>query len=92
MRPHRVLLCFVLPASLLATFATTARAQWQVDGGPVCTAANVQTNPKIVSDGAWGAIIAWQDLRGGVAYDIYAQHILASGAADPAWPANGRAL
>ncbi len=91
MRPHRMLLWLVLP-SLLATSATTVRAQWQVDGGPVCTAVNTQAYPKVVSDGAGGAIIAWQDLRGGVAYDIYAQHILASGAVDPAWPADGRAL
>ena len=91
MRPHRMLLWFVLP-SLLATSATTVGAQWQVDGGPVCTAVNTQAYPKIVSDGAGGAIVTWQDLRGGVAYDIYAQHVLASGAVDPAWPADGRAL
>jgi hypothetical protein len=43
----------------------------------------------MVSDGAGGAIVAWQDFRSGVTYDIYAQHILASGVVDPAWPANG---
>lgn len=53
---------------------------------------NTQAYQKIVSDGGGGAIITWQDLRGGVAYDIYAQYALAAGALDPVWPANGRAL
>jgi len=92
LRPHRVMLCFVLPACLLATSATIARAQWHVDGGPVCTADDNQSNPRIVSDGAGGAIITWQDRRDGNAPDIYVQHVLASGATDPTWPANGRAL
>jgi len=76
----------------MALPAKAARAQWHVDGAPVCTALNVQVYPAIVADGSGGVIIAWQDLRGGVAYDVYAQHILASGAADPAWPADGRAI
>ncbi len=92
MRPHRMLLWFVLLPSLLATSATTVRAQWQIDGGPVCTAENNQVNPRVVSDGAGGTIITWQDLRDGNAPDIYAQHVLASGEVDPAWPADGRAL
>lgn len=92
MRPHRMLLCLALLPLLLATSTTTVRAQWQVDGGPVCTEENTQVYPKIVSDGAGGSIISWQDLRGGVTNDIYAQHVLASGALDPAWPAGGRAL
>ncbi|HEU4940716.1 MAG TPA: FlgD immunoglobulin-like domain containing protein [Candidatus Eisenbacteria bacterium] len=46
-----------------------------------------------VPDGAGGAIIAWQDGRSAVTEtDIFAQHVLASGAVDPAWPANGTAL
>lgn len=53
---------------------------------------NVQAYPRVVSDGAGGAIITWQDLRGGVAYDLYAQHVQASGFVDPAWPTDGAAL
>ncbi|HET9325671.1 MAG TPA: FlgD immunoglobulin-like domain containing protein [Candidatus Eisenbacteria bacterium] len=64
---------------------------WPADGRALCTAAGSQEYPKIVADGAGGAIITWRDDRG-VDADIYAQHVLASGAVDPAWPADGRAL
>ena len=65
---------------------------WPVDGRALCTAANDQFSPQLVSDGASGAIVAWRDARSGSFYDIYAQHVLASGLADPAWPADGRAV
>ena len=59
----------------------TGARQWQLDGVPVCTAANYQWNPLIVTDGAGGAIIVWSDWRTGVAsnYDIYAQRVDHSG-------------
>jgi hypothetical protein len=65
---------------------------WPANGRALCTAANSQYSPAIVADGAGGAIVTWYDYRGGIKYDIYAQHVLASGAVDPAWPADGRAL
>jgi hypothetical protein len=65
---------------------------WPVDGQGLCTAPGDQSFPKIVADGAGGAIITWQDLRGGLTADIYAQHVLSSGVVDPAWPVDGRAL
>ena len=74
---------------------TPAHAAWPnspFTNLPVCTSAGNQQNPQIVGDGAGGAITTWYDLRSGLSYDIYAQHVLASGAVDPAWPANGRAL
>src|SRR5262245_21931763 len=69
----------------------TVDPAWPVDGRALCTAANDQQSPTIVSDGAGGAIVTWQDGRSGND-DIYAQHVLGSGAVDGAWPANGRAL
>jgi hypothetical protein len=65
---------------------------WPANGLALCTAVNHQQSPTIVSDGAGGAIVTWQDQRISSFPDIYAQHALASGAVDPAWPANGRAL
>ncbi len=66
---------------------------WPAAGLAVCTTAEHQVDPRLVSDGANGAIIAWSDLRGGIgANDIYAQHVLAGGALDAAWPADGLAL
>lgn len=64
---------------------------WPLDGRVLCGAANEQSTPTIVPDGAGGAIVSWQDARGGP-MDIYAQRVLASGAVDPAWPLDGRAL
>src|SRR5262249_39003892 len=50
-------------------------------------------SPIIVADGRGGAIVAWLDLRSLVtAPDVFAQHVLANGVVDSAWPANGRAL
>jgi len=65
---------------------------WPADGRVLCGAANTQTYAAIVADGSGGAIVTWADLRSGTYYDIYAQHVLASGAADPTWPTNGRAV
>jgi hypothetical protein len=64
-------------------------AQWTANGVAICTATGTQEYPTIISDGAGGAIITWQDLRadGG---DIYAQRVNASGAVQ--WTANGVAI
>ncbi len=64
--------------------------QWAVDGVALCTVTGDQWEPKIASDGAGGAIVAWYDYRGGSTSDIYAQRVDASGAV--LWTANGVAL
>lgn len=61
---------------------------WPPYGLPVCTASGTQFLPVIVSDGADGAIVAWQDERASSS-NIYAHHVLATGETDPAWPVNG---
>jgi hypothetical protein len=65
---------------------------WPADGVAICTAADGQSQPDIVSDGAGGAIIVWIDRRGGNYTDIYAQRVTASGAIAAGWPAQGRAI
>lgn len=60
--------------------------QWAADGVPLSIAAQPQQSPQLVPDGAGGAIVVWQDHRGGSA-DIYAQRIDGSGAV--LWTANG---
>jgi hypothetical protein len=47
---------------------------WDPDGVPVCTITGTQANVDAVSDGAGGAIITWDDARGGPR-DIYVQRI-----------------
>ncbi len=94
--PHRALCSLSLGAALLAALTPIpVLAAWPHNPGinlPVSTAANSQSYPTITSDGAGGAIVTWVDFRTGTNDDIYAQHVLASGMVDPAWPANGRAL
>jgi hypothetical protein len=65
---------------------------WPALGAALCNAVNTQTALAMVSDGAGGAIVAWQDIRSGTTYDIYAQRVLASGVVDPSWPLDGRAI
>lgn len=63
---------------------------WTNGGIAICTSADKQTNPKIVSDGLGGAIITWQDKRGGISYDVYAQRVNSSGTIQ--WTTNGAAV
>ena len=63
--------------------------QWITDGVAICSAINSQMNPTIVSDGAGGAIITWQDWRSRN-YDIYTQRVDSSGTVQ--WTAGGVAL
>ena len=64
--------------------------QWAENGVPICTAPNAQKVPSLVSDGAGGAIIAWQDYRFGGGSYIYAQRVNANGSVQ--WTENGVAI
>lgn len=55
---------------------------------PVSAGTADEVGPSGISDWAGGALIAWIDFRSGSS-EIYAKHILACGALDPAWPAEG---
>jgi hypothetical protein len=66
-------------------------AAWLSSGVLLCGAAGEQRYPNAVTDGAGGAIVTWEDGRGGEG-DIYAQHVLVSGLVDPMWPQDGRAV
>jgi hypothetical protein len=64
--------------------------QWAPNGIAVCSVAGSQFFPTITSDAAGGAIVAWDDGRGGTSYDIYAQRVSTTGVA--LWTAGGVAL
>jgi hypothetical protein len=64
-------------------------ALWNADGIAICKAVKDQLYPRIISDGAGGAIITWMDCRGS-SPDIYAQRINAKGARY--WAINGVAV
>jgi hypothetical protein len=60
-------------------------------GLPLVTAPGVQGEAQVAPDGAGGLFAVWRDERSGNP-DIYAQHVLATGALSAGWPVNGRAL
>jgi len=66
-----------------------ASSKWPKEGLLVCASPGDQLGAVTVSDGAGGAIVAWTDPRSGKDRDVYAQHVLASGLVDPAWPEAG---
>lgn len=65
---------------------------WTADGVAVCSADEAQNQPLIVTDGAGGAIIVWQDPRNidETWFDIYAQRLDATGV--PLWAVDGIAV
>ena len=65
---------------------SSGAAQWTANGVTVCAAAGSQTVPVIASDGASGAIVAWQDSRTSPS-NIYAQRVAAAGTIQ--WTADG---
>ena len=72
-------LCRKMSGSAFASGAVDPA--WPLDGRAVRTGPLLQQTPALVSDGAGGAVITWLDARGGTG-DIYAQHVLASGAVE----------
>ena len=72
----------------------TGTLLWATNGKVVCNAAKDQSYPSILSDGAGGAFVAWQDNRNGTVavpnYDVYAQRLKSDGT--PLWTANGTAI
>jgi hypothetical protein len=64
--------------------------QWTSDGVALCTAADVQWNPQLTSDGQGGAIVVWYDRRNGTHLDLYAQRVNGSGTVQ--WTTNGVAI
>lgn len=64
---------------------------WAPNGVGVCTVLGDQTNPQIISDGAGGAYVCWEDARhGGSNVDIYLQRLTSSGQiASGAWVLDG---
>ncbi len=69
--------------------SASGAVQWTVNGVALCTAVGVQQDLAMVTDGQRGAIVTWQDQRGGTG-DIYARRVDESGVAQ--WTANGVGL
>ncbi len=69
--------------------SASGQVMWTANGVPVCTATGLQSNPRITSDGAGGAIMCWADQRG-ASTDIYAQRVSPDG--KMRWTTNGVAI
>ena len=77
---------------------STGDIQWISNGTIICAANNYQefssyiypNEPQIISDGAGGAIITWEDYRNGVDSDIYIQRVNSKG--EVLWVENGTAI
>jgi len=92
--PHPRLAVFAFSCSLLLLTCASAWAAWPSnvnDAVAVCTASGTQDAQVVVSDGAGGVIIAWEDQRSGI-FDIYALRLLANGDIAPGWSANGTVI
>jgi hypothetical protein len=63
---------------------------WTSDGVNVCVASNKQEYPRLVSDGAGGAIIAWSDNRDGLTWAVYARRVNSTGTAQ--WTSDGNLI
>jgi len=64
---------------------------WTANGVSVCTEADNQTSPTIISGGSGSVVIAWEDYRSGTNWDIYAQRLNGADGAQ-LWAAGGRAI
>ncbi len=63
---------------------------WIPNGSVICNSENYQDEPRLVTDGARGAIVTWIDLRNTNDNDIYAQRVNTEGTT--LWTANGSAI
>lgn len=75
---------------LAAVIPQVALASWPPDGAPIpCGTPCRETNPQTAPDGAGGVFVVWGDARSGLAYDVYAHHLTASGDLANGWPHDG---
>ncbi|MGI8907755.1 MAG: hypothetical protein ACR2IE_14835 [Candidatus Sumerlaeaceae bacterium] len=80
----------VLLLVAVISYAVPAVAQWSNDplvNTAISTATGTQLTPMLTGDGAGGAIIVWEDNRGGGNPGIYAQRVSSTGQVQ--WAANG---
>jgi hypothetical protein len=93
--PHVKEILWIAAAFVAATLGAPnlAGAQWVPNGQVLCQASNAQNTPTVVTDGVWGAIVAWRDTRnaGGSDEDIFATRVTRAGGVG-LWPPNGVAL
>jgi hypothetical protein len=78
----------MLALSIGALLPLPATAGWTTDGVAIAPTESNQIRPRIVTDDAGGAIIVWEDARGG-ALLAFAQRLAGDGSTAPGWPVSG---
>jgi len=79
-------ICLVICGIFVAA-VSPAHAEWIEDGTPIAAEHSSQNEPRIVTDGAEGAILMWSDYRSGSNWDVYAQRVDALG--NELWASGG---
>ena len=75
---------------LSCVLATPCWAQWSSAGVIVCGPPFVGSEPLVVSDGAGGCFVGWDDQTASPdSFDVYVQHLDATGRRVANWPARG---
>lgn len=72
------------------TAAGTVAAGWPATGVPVAVAPGTQGAPEMVTDGAGGVFVAWQDGREATDSQARITRVLGNGEIAPGWPVDGR--
>jgi hypothetical protein len=67
----------------------TLAAGWPATGATVVASGASLSAPAVQADGAGGALVAWEDHRGGSRGDIYAQRVREDGTLDSLWATGG---
>jgi hypothetical protein len=83
---HHIASLSLVVLLVCVSMATPSAAQWGPAGVTVCTPPC--ESPLVVSDGAGGCFVGWNDLRTGD-YDVYVQHLDATGRRVANWPEKG---
>jgi hypothetical protein len=78
-------------AERVYTSGTMSGGAWALNGLAVCTSTGNQVNPVVTLDDAGtGALVAWEDYRGGATSDVYVHRLISTGKY-PSWPVQGTA-
>lgn len=78
---------FAVAVGLAATSARSATAAWNADPVEVHSTSNACSQVAVCADGAYGAIVVWQEADPQAGSILRAARILATGNLDTSWPA-----
>lgn len=92
MRRHAVIpvLALTVQFAVMGLSVAPASAQWQSNGGPICTEASDQWGVKVVDDGEQGMYVLWSDNRASGHTGLYLKRVGPDGYPAQGWLASGK--